>query len=167
MALILFIILLSITTVLALGFDFNFRIVTPIFRDFSSVHRILMFFIFVPFFFPYFVSEGLYLHEFTEETQITKGNRYCVRNYLVTIFAKSFPFIFLLFLQYAPKITFDFWLLPSFIGFLLEFLWLLIPIFLIASSFSWWFYKRTGNIIYGALFNALLMSWIASTVFPF
>jgi len=167
MAVIVFVTLFAIVTILAAVFNFNFRIILPILRDVSSASRALVFAAFVPFFFPYFVAEGLYFHELTPCVLGKQGNWSCSGNYLVNIFAKIGPFVFLLFLQYTIKITINIWILPSFLGFLLEFLWLIVPIFAIASSFSWWFYKRTKNAIYGALFNALLMSWIASAVFPF
>jgi len=167
LAVVSFLILFSITIVLAVFFNFGFRIISPILRDISSMNRAIVFPLFFPFFLPYFVAESMFLHELTQWTPSEQGNWNGLRDYFTTIFAKIAPFMFLLFLQYSVKIAFGIWLLPSFAGFLLEFLWLIVPIFLIACSFSWWFYRRTGNALSSAVFNALLMSWIASVVFPF
>jgi len=49
----------------------------------------------------------------------------------------------------------------------MEFLVLIIPIFAITITVSWWFYNKTQRIGYGAVFNVLLMSWVASVIFPF
>ncbi|HEX9261473.1 MAG TPA: alpha/beta fold hydrolase [Candidatus Bathyarchaeia archaeon] len=162
-----FLILFSITIVLAVFFNFGFRIISPILRDISSMNRAIVFPLFLPFFLPYFIAESMFLHELAQWTPREQENWNGLRNYFTTVFAKIAPFMFLLFLQYSVKISFDIWLLPSFAGFLLEFLWLIVPIFTIACSFSWWFYRRTGNALSSALLNALLMSWIASVVFPF
>ena len=89
------------------------------------------------------------------------------RNVAGKVFGKTAPFIALLSLHYIVRIMFGIWILPSFAGFLLEFLWLILPIFAITTVFSSMFYKRTENIFPGALFNSLLMAWVASVVFPF
>jgi len=166
-SIVLFAILFAVTTLLAVLFNFNFRIISPILRDLSSANRALLFPAFIPFFLSYFVAESLYMHKLSDRNPSELSNWLNIRNYISTILGKIFPFVFLLCLQYIPQVAFGIWIFPSFLGFLLELFWLIIPIFVIASSFSWWFYNKTGNVVYGALFNALLMSWIAAAVFPF
>ena len=166
MAIVVFVILFAIVSFMTI-FNFNFRIITPIFRNFSSYSRLLVFFAFTPFFFAYFVAEGFYLHKFNSWLPSSPGFWNNLRNLAAAVIGKIAPFAILLFIHYSVKIAFDVWLLPAFIGFLLEFLWLIVPIFAIASSFSWWFYKRTGDVFSGAMLNTLLMSWIAAVVFPF
>ena len=166
-SIILFAFLFTITTLLAVLFNFNFRVISPILRDLSSANRALLFPAFIPFFVSYFVAESLYMHKLTNMRTREESNWLNLRNYVSTILGKIFPFVLLLCLQYIPQISFGIWVFPSFLGFLLELFWLIIPIFAIASSFSWWFYNKTENVVYGALFNALLMSWIAAAVFPF
>jgi len=166
-AIISFAIVLTITTILAGSFNFTFRIISPIFRDFSSTSRVLAFPAFIPFFFLYFVSESLFLHDLPRTDSERPTTRNDIRNYAVTIISKILPFAVLLAIHYSTKVFFDFWILPGFVGFLMEFLWLILPIFVITTSISWWFYKNTQSIGYGALLNALLMSWVASVVFPF
>ena len=167
LAAVAFVVIFAVTTLLAISFNFNFRVVAPILRDFGSTSRVLVFPAFIPFFLPYFLAESLYIHKLPSEIPSRQAPLSGMLNCAVKVLAKIAPFILLLFLQYIVKIALDVWLLPSFVGFLLEFVWLIIPIFAIASSFSWWFHKRTGNALSGALFNAFLMSWIASVVFPF
>jgi hypothetical protein len=70
-------------------------------------------------------------------------------------------------LNFLPKIIFNYWILPSFAGFLIEFLWLMVPIFIITTFCNLYFYKRTSNFGLGAIFNTLLLAWIAATVFPY
>jgi len=113
----------------------------------------------------YFTAEGLLLHDLPRHSSDTIRKQ--IRNYAETLIGKTLPFVVLLVIHYSGKILFDFWILPGFAGFLMEFLWLILPIFVITTSISWWFHKNTKRIFYGALLNALLMSWVASVVFPF
>lgn len=146
---------------------FHFRIIVPILKPLSSPRRVLAFAAFVPFLLPYFIAEGLYLNMFTPKTTDKKSS--WSELYLISekIFCKIAPIIFLLFLQYITKISLGYWLIPGFFGFLLDFLWLIIPIFIIAIIFSSCLYETTGEIFSGAFFDALLLAWIASTIFPF
>jgi dienelactone hydrolase len=159
-----FALIFTIATILADGFNFTFRIISPIFRDLTAA-RALVFPTFIPFFFLYFTAEGLLLHDLPRHSSDTSRKQ--IRNYAETLIGKTLPFAVLLVIHYSGKILFDFWILPGFAGFLMEFLWLILPIFVITTSISWWFHKSTKRIFYGALLNALLMSWVASVVFPF
>jgi hypothetical protein len=160
-----FTVIFMLTITLSLALSFNFRIISPVFRAFSSIDRFLTFFAFIPFFLPYFVAEGRYLHELNNALE-KHGISIVFLNYCKAIFGKTVPFLILILLQYLTKVAFGIWLLPSFVGFLIEFLWLIVPIFLITTSFSFWFHNKTWRTAPGALFNALLMSWVASAVFP-
>jgi hypothetical protein len=163
----LFLALVAVIAALDVGLDFRFRIITPILRSFSPISRAFVFPTFIPFLLPYFLAEGLYIHRLTSGLPSKHVPRGSARDFAFSIFGKISPFVLLIGLQYTLKLAFDVWLLPSFVGFLLEFVWLIVPIFAIATSFSWWFQKHTGNALSGALFNALLMSWVAAVVFPF
>jgi hypothetical protein len=48
-----------------------------------------------------------------------------------------------------------------------EFLWLMTPIFAITTFCSIYLYRRTGSLTAGAVFNTLMLAWIAAVVFPF
>ncbi|MDQ1279164.1 MAG: Alpha/beta fold hydrolase [Thermoproteota archaeon] len=90
-----------------------------------------------------------------------------VKDCLKTVFGKTVPFATVIAFQYIPKRLFNIWFLPSFIGFLIEFLWIITPIFVITTRCSWWFHRNTGKTTAGALFNVLILSWVAAVVFPF
>jgi dienelactone hydrolase len=141
-------------------FGISLKIVAPIFQDFASVRRVLVFFAFLPFFLPYFFVQQLYLltNDFGQ-----KGKR----EYIKLIIISVSPFLTFLALNFLPKFFLDFWIIPSFAGFLIEFLWLMVPIFMITTFCSLHFYKRTNNFALGTIFNTLLFAWIAATVFPF
>jgi hypothetical protein len=57
--------------------------------------------------------------------------------------------------------------LPGMVGFLMEFLWLFVPIFAISTACSWLFYRNTSSIGLDVIFNALIFAWVAAVVFPF
>jgi len=166
-AVISFTIILVAVTILGVSFDFTFRIFSPILRDFSSARRVFAFLAFIPFFLAYFVAEGLFLHDLPRSASDSPKLQHKMRDYAETIIGKILPFVILIAIHYSTKILFDIWILPGFAGFLMEFLVLIIPIFAITITVSWWFYNKTQRIGYGAVFNVLLMSWVASVIFPF
>ena len=75
------------------------------------------------------------------------------------------PFVFIIFIVYGPLFFFDQKIIPGFLGLILEFLWGIIPIIVISSIFTDWFYRLTGSIGTGALFNALIIAWIIADTF--
>jgi dienelactone hydrolase len=164
-AMALFLVVFAIVSLIEIVFNFDLRIITPIFRILTDPRRIFAFFAFLPFFLVYFVGEGLYLHE--RRNSDHQGKFAVLREYGGTVLAKILPFLAILCLQYLSKLLFDVWILPGFAGFIFEFLWLIVPIFIITTTCSWWFYKNTKRMGAGAIFNALMMAWVASAVFPF
>jgi dienelactone hydrolase len=147
-------------------FTVDLRIISPIFRGFASVRRVLVFPAFILFFLPYFIAEGHYLHEPYDHTE-KQGRLEDVKDCLKEVLGKIMPFVAILAFQYLPKLLFNIWILPSFFGFLIEFIWLIIPIFVITTTCSWWFYRHTDGVAAGVIFNALILAWIAAVVFPF
>jgi dienelactone hydrolase len=162
---ILFAILFAVASSIETIFGLNLRIIAPLFQVITSVRRLGAFLAFLPFSLAYFAAEGLYLHELIDEAQQNKWGD--LRNCVKTVLIKIAPFLAVVCLQYLSKVLFNIWILPGTFGFLVEFLWIIIPIFIISSACSWWFYKNTGRVGTGAVFNALLIAWIASVVFPF
>jgi len=165
LASVLFLVLFAGVSLIEVLFNLDFRIITPIFRILTDSRRIFAFFAFLPFFLAYFLGEGLYLHD--HHNPNPKGKLAVLREYGSNVFAKIAPFLAIICLQYLPKLLFDVWILPGFAGFIFEFLWLIVPIFIITTTCSWWFYRNTKRIGAGAVFNALTMAWVAATVFPF
>jgi hypothetical protein len=158
-AVILFLILYAAATVIGLvGVDL--KIVAPIFQEFASIRRFLVFFAFLPFYYPYFIMQQYYLMPLGKPLH---GKI----EYPKIIFVAVSPFLLLLALNFLPKLFLGFWLIPSFGGFLIEFLWLMVPIFALTTFSLVYFYRKTGGYAFGAVFNTLLLAWISATVFPF
>jgi len=163
----LFVFMVAVVTLSELTFNINFRIVTPVLRSFTSTSRVFAFSEFFPFFLAYFFAEGMYLHELAGMSQENIESLSSFLNCGKVAFGKVLPFITVLCVHYLPAVLFGIWLFPRFVGFILEFFWLITPIFFITTVCSWWFYRKTGNVWTGAVFNSLLIGWVASTVFPF
>jgi hypothetical protein len=162
------VIALHILAVLVTAFaGVDLGIIVPFFRALLPTARIPVFFTFIPFFLVYFTVEGLYLHEFRQPSWRKSVFLASILDLTRTIGVKVGPYLAVLFLQYAPFVLFGSQLFPDFAGFLIEFLWLLAPIFAISTTCSWWLYRTTSRIGTGAVFNTLLFAWIAAGLFPF
>lgn len=166
-ALVLFLLMFAVVSLLQGLFSFNLRIVSPLFRSFASVRRVLAFLAFLPFFLVYFLAEGVYFFELRSWPRQTPGFFSDLFSCGKAVVGKVAPFVAVICVQYVPIVLFNLWVFPSFIGFLVEFLWLIAPIFIITTICSWWFYRNTRSVWLGAVFNALMMAWAASTTFPF
>jgi len=165
--LVLLTLMFVVVSLLEGAFSINLRIVSPLFHGLTSTRRILAFFAFLPFFLVYFLVEGLYFHELHDWTGQNQGFLSGLLSCGRSVLGKVAPFVTVICLQYVPIVLFNLWIFPSFVGFLVEFLWLIAPIFIITTTCSWWFYRNTKSVWSGAVFNALMMAWVASTVFPF
>jgi len=163
---ILFILLLTVASLLDLTLNINLRIFAPIFQSLTSARRILAFFSFLPFFTIYFLAEGLYFHELHSQKSQKSSYRTDTCDLVKLVFSKVSPFLVVIGLQYVPKVLFNIWLLPSLIGFIAEFLWLIVLIFIITTVFSWWFHRITKRTGIGVIFNTLMLAWISAVVFP-
>lgn len=166
MAIILFGLIFTICSLLHAIFVIDLRILAPIFQEFTQFRRILAFAAFIPFFLIYFIAEGLYLHKPFNSSIIQKGNLKASK-WASVVLAKISPFLIIIGIQYLPQLTLGLWVLPGFAGLIVEFLWLIIPIFVLTTTCSWWFHGKTGTIGTGAVFNTLLLAWVTAVVFPF
>ena len=164
-ALALFVLLFTIVSLLDAIFAIDIRIISPIFRVFTSARRVLVFPLYLPFFMVYFMAEGLYLHESHDNRlEHSWGD---IRDCSGAVLGKIIPFIAIMALHYLPKVFFNVWVLPSMVGFLIEFLWIITPIFVITTICSWWFHRNTQGNVVGVFFDALVLAWVAAVVFPF
>ena len=142
-------------------------IIVPFFRALLPTTRIPVFLMFIPFFFVYFAVEGLYLHELRQPSWRKSVFLASFTDLTKTVGVKVTPYLAVLFLQYVPFVLFGSRIFPDFAGFLLEFLWLLVPIFVISTTCSWWLYQATSRIGAGVVFNSLIFAWVAAGLFPF
>ena len=143
-----------------LGVTLTFII--PLFRT-LTFRRLSVFTIFIPFFGVYFIAEGLYFHQL----RIQKADEPGFKNLIRTIALKVAPYFWLIIIQYGAMIMFERRVFTGMVGFLIEFLLAIIPIFMITIAHSWWFHRITRRIGMGVVFNTLLLSWISAGLFPF
>jgi len=80
---------------------------------------------------------------------------------------KLIPYLAVLGIQYVPMYTLNLRLFPGLLGFFLEFIWAIMPLFAISTACSWWFHRVTSRIGAGAIFNSLLIAWASASLFPF
>ncbi len=158
----LFVAAYLISLALDFGTAMTLKIIVPVFKPLTS-SRAVMFPQFIPFYLIYFVAEGLWLHVYRMRQHA--GNP--IVNYLRTLAIKTVPYLGLIVLQYGPLFLFGVAPLPGFIGFFVEFLWGILPLFAVSSFISWWLYRVTGRIWTGSLLNALLFAWLSAGLFPF
>ena len=156
--------LFSILYIVVFAFESYYEIglmyIVPFFRS-LSIQRIQIAPAYFPFFLIYFTVEGLYLH--SNDSRIPPDPF----DFLKPSVIKASPYLLLLFLQYGCMYFFNVRLISGFIGFFLEFLWGIVPIFAVTTLWSGWLRKTTGNMIPGVILNSLVVSWIAATTFPF
>jgi hypothetical protein len=155
-----------LSTVVSAFMVIDLGIIVPFFRTLMPAARILVFFMFIPFFLVYFTVEGLFLHELRQPSWRKSALLTPLINLGKTVGVKATPYMAVLLLQYVPFVLLGIQLFPSQAGFLIEFLWLLLPIFVISTACSWWFYRSTTRVGLGATFSALVFAWIAASVFP-
>jgi dienelactone hydrolase len=159
----IFLLLYSIVGISEIIFLTDLRIIIiPLFKSLATSKRILAFFTFLPFYLTYFFVEGLYLHKL--RTPSTKSNQ--IKDLIKAITIRTAPYLALVALHYLPMFLFNIRIFPSFLGFIMEFILGIIPLFLISIIYSWWFYKKTKNLTMGTVINTLLFAWVSAAIFP-
>ncbi len=161
-----FLVLYLIASSLEVFLAINLQIVVPLFRSFTPPFRVLMFATFIPFFFFYFFVERFYFSRFLN--QQFRQNGFKPKFFAVNkaIWVKISPYLAVLCVQYVPMVLLNIRFFSTYVAFLIEFFWMLVPIFIISTACSYWFCQNNSD---GAavIFNAFLFSWVAATVFPF
>jgi len=131
-------------------------VILPLFKALTTSKRILAFLTFIPFYLLYFFVEGLYIHQFRKPT--TNANSQ-IKDLIKTIIIRTAPYLTLLIIHYLPLLLFNIRVFPPFIGFIMEFIVGIIPLFLMSTIYSWWFYNKTDNLAVGTTLNAILFAW--------
>jgi hypothetical protein len=111
--------------------------------------------------------EGLFLHELRSNAREKEGVLWRLVSTIKTNLISIDPYLIVICVQYVLMVVFGFRLFSGFMGLLVEFLWLFVPIFVISTTCSWWFYRNTSTPSTGVIFNTLLLAWTAAVVFPF
>ena len=159
--LIMFILILIIEQVPGI----SMKLMVPLFSEFTGM-RALMFLILIPFMFIYFVMDGFISTGIYERNLKNHNNKTKIWSATKVIGLKLLPLVLVLLIQYIPLLISGFQLFTGFLGFSMQFIFMLLPLFLIYSTATLWFYEKTKTIESGALFNALLFAWTLSTLLP-
>jgi hypothetical protein len=138
------------------------RFIVPIFSPLISI-RAQVLPLFVPFYLVYFIAEGLYLHVYRQRQMAGSA----LGNMARTLLLKLAPYLALLTIQYLPMFATNYRLIPGYLGFFIEFIWVIIPLLAISTFSSWWLYRYTGRIWAGVVLNTLLFAWASAGLFPF
>jgi hypothetical protein len=143
-------------------FGEKLRFIVPIFPPLIA-NRAQILPLFIPFYLIYFAVESLYLYVYRERQMAGS----VAGNLMRTILLKLTPYLAILTVQYLPMYVANYRLLPSSIGFFIEFIWAILPLLLISTFTSWWLYRYTGRIWAGIVLNTLLFAWASAGLFPF
>jgi dienelactone hydrolase len=150
-----------VTTILEYSIKMPPRFFVPILTPLIVRNRMLALPTYLPFFFVYFLVDGLFLFKLRQSTE---GGFNELANVLGI---KLLPFILVVGSQYIGMYGLNIRLFPGYLGFMLEFMLGVIPLLATSTISSWWLHRTTGRIGLGVLFNTLLFAWIASSLFPF
>jgi dienelactone hydrolase len=150
-----------VTTILEYSITLTPRFFVPILSSLIVRNRMLALPTYLPFFFMYFLVDGLFLFKLRRST--TGGFNELV--YVLGI--KLLPFILVVGSQYMGMYALNIRLFPGYLGFMLEFMLGVIPLLAISTISSWWLHRASGRIGLGVLFNTMLFAWVASSLFPF
>jgi hypothetical protein len=122
-----------------------------------------MFLIYFPFLLVGFLQMGIFLHgQIRTPAKETWLKTFASRT-RKNLLAMLTPIVVMLLIQYLPLFIFN--VVPfvgpsaSLVGFMINLMHILI-VLLIAVPTSTWFYQLTGKIYIGAVFNALLVTWM-------
>jgi dienelactone hydrolase len=165
LAISLSLVLYSIIIIIEYFLTLNLKIYVPIFNE-MPLSRLILFFVFLPFTLVYFFVEGLFFHVFHYWIKDLESNGNELKAFLRVLILKITPFIIVLILFYIPLFFFNVLIVPAQAGFFLEFLVVIVPLFIITSAISWWLYRHSGRLGTGTLVNAILISWISASLFP-
>ncbi len=135
-------------------------IVLPLFKSLTNPSRVLGFFSFIPFYFAYFFVEGFYFYRY----RVPKENS--IEDYVKVVSIRVAPYIALILVNYLPMFLLNFRVFPSFMGFVMEFVLGIVPLFIITVSYSWWFFRKTNSFGAGVVLNTLLFAWSSAAIFP-
>ena len=130
----------------------NLKIVVPLFRAFSPIQRFIVFPSLIPFFYLHFASEQLFFEKMSQ-------------NLKDFILAKTGGLVSIIIIQYGALVLGS-RILPTFAGFLVEFLLAITPLLILTCIYSWWFGLKKGSPTTGITLNALIISWAAAGLFP-
>jgi dienelactone hydrolase len=139
----------------------DLRVATiPVFKTLFYPMRFVALLFFVPFYIVYFFVEGIFL------CKLRKKDSNIILDFLKAVGIRVVPYLVLIFLNYLPMLILGIKVFPGFVGFIVEFILAMIPLFTLTVIYSWFFYQKTNNIGVGMVFNALIFAWVSAAIFP-
>lgn len=165
LALGLFGLLFGVVMLIELIPGISLKMFVPLFSDFTGI-RFLMFLILVPFMFLFFIFDGIITSGNYNRIRKDETNKQRLAALAKITGVKILPLILVLLVQYVPLFAFNFRLLGGFLGFSMQFVIMLVPLFIAYNIVTVFFYEKTGSLETGTLLNALLFAWTLSTLLP-
>jgi dienelactone hydrolase len=146
-------------------FALDFRAFLPLLNDLTPI-RALLAPVYLLFTIPFFFVDGLWLMGLLRTAR--RGTWATTQLAWTTeaIFIKCIPYLLVLFVQFAASYAIGRPFLSGQLGFMLVFLWMIIPTMAIATSLAAWSYRLTDHIYVSVILNALLFSWIMASILP-
>jgi dienelactone hydrolase len=144
----------------------NFQLLFPIFKPLSPL-RVLYVPVYLLFAIPFFLIEGVWLIGFLRVSPKSTWIQTQTNWTLHATFIKTIPYITVVGLQFLIAHITGILLFPGAIGFLLLFVWGLIPLFLLTPTILVWSYRISNRVYVGALICAFILAWSLATTFAF
>jgi hypothetical protein len=161
-----FTIIASVIVFIEVLTNINVKLIIPLFNDLFPLIRIGLFFIFIPFYLVFNFVDTLMITKFNEEFKDINNTSNLFISTSKMILIKNLPFLLIILLQVIPMLMFNIRVFPAIIGFFMEFLYVIIPLLVVASIISIITYRYTKKTSYSILLNTLLFSWISAGLFP-
>ncbi|MBE0527070.1 MAG: hypothetical protein IH631_09020, partial [Candidatus Thorarchaeota archaeon] len=153
------------TLAVDVGLALDFRCFLPGFNDLTVNRALMVPFYFIPFL-VYFYVEGDWFGGVMRTKSKDAWTKTHIHWTVKGILIKSFPYFFLIIIQYGYGLLTGIALLPGMIGFSFLFFYAFAPWFVISTVIVIWGHHLTGKYWLGAIVNALLFSWIIASMLP-
>ena len=153
--------LVAIVEVLSL----SMKMFVPLYSNFTT-QRFWMFLILLPFIFVFFVIDGIIVTGTLNSLIKDESFRTKLGATTKVVGVKILPLVLVLIIQYLPLFAFEFKILTGFLGFSMQFIIMLVPLFVIFTLIEIWFYDVTNDILSGVVLNSILLSWTLSILLP-
>ncbi len=157
----LYLVMLPVDVLLAL----DFRAFLPLFNDLTPIRALIMP-LYLIFGIPFFVVEGTWLIGLLRTPPKKTWLRTQVVWTVKAAFIKVIPYVLVLLIQFSLTLATGTPFFAGQIGFLLLFLWMFIPMLAVAACITTWSYRLSNRVYIGAVFNALIFSWILASILP-
>ena len=154
------------TLVVDIGFVLDFRVFLPGLHDLTILQAVMVPLYFVVFLI-YFMVEGGW---FTTVMLTSESDSWAKTQFnwtLKAMFIKTLPYLVLIAIEYGGGLLAGRAVVPGIIGYSWLFFYAFAPWFAVATVFTMFGYRVTGNRWLGAIMNALLCAWLLASILSF